>query len=119
MRARRASERIKTVRQPLISRTKPMSGGASTEPTAVPALIMPIAVDRFSRFDPFRHDARCRRKASALARAQQEARDQPEAESRGQACRAQASDHHSMMSMKPRRVPSTSSRRPPITYIAA
>ena len=34
-------------------------------------------------------------------------------------CNPQASDHHSMIIRKPRRVPTLSSRRPPIAYSAA
>ena len=36
-----------TILHPAVSRIIPISGGARTDPTAVPALIIPIAVDRW------------------------------------------------------------------------
>ncbi len=68
------------VRQPLVRRTKPMSGGARTEPTAVPALMRPTAVERCSRGNPLGDDADGGGEGSALPHAEEEARAEEHAE---------------------------------------
>ena len=90
-----------------------MSGGASTEPTAVPALMMPIAVDRRSSGI---HSATTRVAAgnpppSPIPNRHRAASRNPKFIA--SPCSAQAADHHSMISRNPRRVPSRSSIRPP------
>ena len=49
-------------------------GGAATAPTAVPALMMPMAVERLAR-EPFGDRARRRRKSAAFAHAEQQPAD--------------------------------------------
>ena len=50
-----------------------IAGGATTAPTAVPALMMPIAVERSRGREPLGHDLGRGRKAAALADAEQKA----------------------------------------------
>ena len=73
-----------TARHPLVSTMHADQRGASTEPTAVPALMIPIAVERSLRRNPLRDHAHRGRECPALAHAQQKARHQQKAEARRQ-----------------------------------
>ncbi len=91
-----------------------MSGGASTDPNAVPALITPIAVERSSGaiHSETTRTAAGKAPPSPIPSRKRATRSRPKPDAKP--WRAQAIDHQIMMSMKPRRVPSLSSRRPPM-----
>src|SRR5579871_5484302 len=100
-----AADRKKTILHPLCSNTTPINGGASTEPTAVPALMMPTAVDRCSGEI---HSATTRIAAgnpppSPIPSRKRAPSSRPKPEANP--CSAQAIDHHTMIRAKPRRVP--------------
>ena len=75
----------KTSRHPIFNRMIPISGGASTEPTAVPALMIPIAVERSSGAIHSETTRVAAGKRSALAHTQQESRCQQQHRSPKQA----------------------------------
>ena len=96
-----------------------ISGGATTMPRAVPAFMMPMAVERSFTGN---HSATTRVAAgkpppSPAPRSSRQAASMPKLVARPWL--AQASDQNTMMIVKPRRVPSTSSSRPPAAYMKA
>ena len=96
-----------------------MSGGATTMPRAVPAFMMPMAVERSLTGN---HSATARVAAgkpppSPAPRSSRQAAIRPKLVAR--AWPAQASDQRVMMIVKPRRVPSASRSRPPAAYMIA
>ena len=96
--------------------TRPINGGANTDPTAVPALMIPIAVDR--RLSGT-HSATTRVAAGNAPPSPIPSRQRAASRTSkfvASPCRAQAPDHHSMIRMNPFRVPRTSSNRPPPAY---
>jgi len=106
-------------RQLVKDRRSAMSGGATTIPSAVPAFMMPMAVERSLTGN---HSATTRVAAgkpppSPAPRSRRQAASMAKLVAR--AWPAQASDQNTMMMVKPRRVPKRSSRRPPAAYMNA
>ena len=91
----------------------PIKGGASTDPRAVPALMMPIAVARWFAGS---HSATTRVAAGKAAPSPMPS-SRRASTSRGspcaKPCRAQATDHHAMLMANPTLVPMVSRNFPP------
>ena len=97
-----------------------IAGGATTAPTAVPALTMPIAVERSRDGKPLGDDLGRGGEPAALADAEQEpARRRASRTPVARLWLAHASDQKTMITRNPRRVPSRSISTPPPAYISA
>src|ERR1035437_1548906 len=108
--------RRNTTRQPSVNKMRPTKGAASTDPTAVPALMIPTAVERSSGSI---HSETTRTAAGNAPPSPIPRRNLATSSSMNPdaaPCSAHATDHQTMMTMNPRRVPMRSSSRPPTTY---
>ena len=111
--------RKKTQRQSAALSTSAISGGATTMPTAVPALMMPMAVERSFTGN---HSATARVAAGKPPPSPMPSRNRLTASVPTLVASpwlAQASDQNTMMTVKPRRVPRTSISLPPPAYMRA